>query len=104
MLIRILTINGTYNIKITEDNLISFGITNERLWNKNNTFKKWWKRGYVYMDNKRHYFRYDIIKDIKVFCKVHCIKYNTEKTPCYEYKHGIERESIDWNYNIIKKP
>lgn len=90
---------GFYYMELDINTITEFGIVNEKSWNNNGTFKKWWKRGYV-RANSEFYLIWNegVIKDIKEALKG---KYVSSKSICVEYKNDAERKAVDWSYKII---
>jgi hypothetical protein len=99
MLVKTWSHEGFKDIEINETDIKEFGIINSKLWNRNGTFKKWFKKGFIITKTGEWLNVLDI--DIKILKEQLKGKYTTKKHTEVEYKNHAERKATDWTYTII---
>lgn len=90
---------GEEKISVKVSDITEFGITNQKMWTNKGTFKSWWKRFYIRVNNGMHYWIYE--SDFHVLKELLDGKFTKEKYTKEEYKSYSERKATDWTYKVI---
>lgn len=99
MLLRISGKAGYEETEINESSIREFTLTNSRTWTRKGTFKTWFKRYYIRLNNgELFYISESSFKALKEHLKG---KYTSKKYTQIEYK-GVYQESkaTDWTYTM----
>jgi hypothetical protein len=100
MLIRISGKAGYEEQEINESDIREFSITNMKTWTNKGTFKAWFKRYHIRLnDGTGHYISPSSFYALKEYLKG---KYTSKKYTQFEYKSGYagERKATDWTYTL----
>lgn len=99
MLVSVWSHEGFKDIEINEEDIKEFGIVNSKMWNRNGTFKKWFKKGFVITKDGQWLSVFD--RDIKTMKENLKGKYTTRKSTDSVFKGYTERKATDWTYTMI---
>lgn len=86
------------NIAVNLSEVACFGVVNRKSYNKDGSFKKWVKKGFIQINNIIYYWIH--LNDVKRLRNLLSGKFTTSKNHVYEQKNGKERKAINWDYRL----